>query len=238
MPYLIWDFDGTLGYREGGWSGAMLDVLKENGLANGITAADIRRHILTGFRWHDPSRDHAPGVPADAWWEELTPLFAAAFAAAGRLSENRATALARKVREQYLRPEAWRLYNDSQQALEVLAAAGYIHILHSNHVPELPGLLSHLKIARYFQHIINSADTGFEKPHPQGYARVLSLLPAAADVTMIGDNPKADYAGARAAGMKAILVRRPTPGLTPYFGTLAELASALVPAAGRSAPAG
>ena len=44
---------------------------------------------------------------------------------------------------------------------------------------------------------------------------------------MIGDNPVADYAGAKAAGMNAILVRRPAPGISPYFADLNELARSL-----------
>jgi len=223
MRYLIWDFDGTLGYREGGWTGALLDVLKVNQIAGEVTAADIRPHILTGFRWHDPKLTYPPALPADAWWNELTGLFTAAFSATCQLPQDQATELARQVRGQYVRPDTWRLYDDSAQALDQLAAAGCHHILLSNHVPELPLLLSHLGIAHRFDHIVNSADTGFEKPHPQAYARALALLPAGADATMIGDNPTADYAGAKTAGLKAILVRRFSAGLTPYFSTLDDL---------------
>ena len=227
MPYLIWDFDGTLGFRDGGWSGAMHDVLKANHLAGGITAAHIRAHILSGFRWHDTARQYPPFLSADLWWEELTGLFTRAYTAVCNLPEAHASALARQVRTQYLRPDAWHLYDDSHHALRHLTAAGYTHALLSNHVPELPQLLRHLGIDHCFKHVINSADTGYEKPHPQAYAHILALLPPAADVTMIGDNPVADYSGAKAAGINAILVRRPTPGISPYFADLTALAHSL-----------
>lgn len=223
MRYLVWDFDGTLGYREGGWSGAMLDVLKANGIAKGIVAGDLRQHILTGFRWHEPTRRYSPAILADAWWEELLGLFTGAFIAVCQVPQERAVELARQVRMQYLRPDAWRLFDDSRPALERLSERGFRHMLLSNHVPELGQLLSLLRIRGCFEHVINSAETGFEKPHPQAYARVLSLLPEGTEATMIGDNPTADYAGAKAAGLKAILVRRFTPGLTPYFSTLDDL---------------
>jgi putative hydrolase of the HAD superfamily len=227
MRYLIWDFDGTLGYREGGWSGAMLDVLTSNGMADGVTTGDIRPHILSGFRWHDTNRVYCPAVAAEAWWDELIPLFSAAFVAVCRVPEERAAALARQVREHYIRANAWQLYMDSRATLEQLGASGYRHVLLSNHVPELPGILAQLGIASCFEHVVNSAETGFEKPHPQAYARVRELLPPGADATMIGDNPMADYAGAKAAGLNAILVRRFTPKVTPYFGTLSELTAYL-----------
>lgn len=229
MPYLIWDFDGTLGYREGGWSGAMLEVLKANGLANGLTRDDIRPYIRVGFRWHDASRAYSPAILADAWWEELIEPFTAAIIALCRVPQEQASNLARKVRAEYLRTDAWRLFEDSLRALERLTAAGYRHVLLSNHVPELRELLNYLGLTACFEHILNSAEIGFEKPNPQAYARAIALLPPGAEATMIGDNPTADYAGAKAAGLKAILVRRFTPGLTPYFSTLDDLARVLAP---------
>jgi FMN phosphatase YigB (HAD superfamily) len=33
---------------------------------------------------------------------------------------------------------------------------------------------------------------------------------------MIGDNPDADIAGARRCGLRAILVRKPHPDITPF----------------------
>jgi len=33
---------------------------------------------------------------------------------------------------------------------------------------------------------------------------------------MIGDNPEADIAGARRCGLRALLVRKPHPGIEPF----------------------
>ncbi len=46
---------------------------------------------------------------------------------------------------------------------------------------------------------------------------------------MIGDNPEADLAGAAAAGMPGMLVRRPLPPGVRGYPDLAALVAALLP---------
>ena len=78
----------------------------------------------------------------------------------------------------------------------------------SNHVPELSSILQHLQVERFFAQVFNSAETGYEKPHPQAYQAVLEAIGNAKSVWMIGDSVVADIAGAAAAGIPAILVRK------------------------------
>jgi putative hydrolase of the HAD superfamily len=54
--------------------------------------------------------------------------------------------------------------------------------------------------------IFNSAETGYEKPHPHAFQMVLDAFPDATVLWMIGDNIEADVAGAQALGIPAILV--------------------------------
>lgn len=64
-----------------------------------------------------------------------------------------------------------------------------------------------LDLDRYFDPIQSSAAVGWVKPHPMIFQTILNtwqLQPA--DVVMVGDNLGADIAGARAAGMRSILV--------------------------------
>lgn len=52
-----------------------------------------------------------------------------------------------------------------------------------------------------------SDETGWAKPHPQIFAASLALAGRPArDVLHVGDNPRADVEGARAAGLRAVLV--------------------------------
>lgn len=206
LKYLIWDFDGTLGYREGGWTGAMVEVLRQHAPDCATTADHLRPHIQDGFRWHDPHQPYAIKT-ADRWWGELSPIFEKAFAAVG-VETSLAKRMGREVRFAYASAEQWRLYDDTLPVLTQLSRAGWTHLLLSNHVPELSKILGHLQINTFFAHIFNSAETGYEKPHLKAYQAVLEATEEAESVWMIGDSPVADIAGAAAAGIPGILVRK------------------------------
>lgn len=204
--YIIWDFDGTLGYREGLWTGALLEVLRQSAPDCAATAEHLRPHLQTGFPWHDPHQPY-PARTAGQWWKDLAPVFERAFVAVG-VTVPQAQHLAGEVRRVYIAPTHWRLFDDTLPALARLSEAGWTHLLLSNHVPELPSLLQHLQIDGFFARIFNSAETGYEKPHPQAFRRVLDAVGDAGTVWMIGDSAAADIAGAAAAGIPAILVRK------------------------------
>jgi putative hydrolase of the HAD superfamily len=112
------------------------------------------------------------------------------------------------VRRAYLEPGAWVVFDDTVRALQVLAQEGWNQVILSNHVPELPELVAALGLSPYFTAIHTSGTTGFEKPHPRAYAAVLETFGSAPGrVVMVGDNYAADFAGPRAAGIEAVLVR-------------------------------
>ena len=219
--YLVWDFDGTLGYRVGQWTGALLEVLRQDAPACNATAALIRPHLQTGYPWHAPHQQY-PVQSADQWWESLAPIFERAFSAVG-VAPSQAHTLARRVRAAYTTPTHWRLFDDTLPTLDRLSDLGWTHLLLSNHVPELPLLLDHLGIARPFACVFNSAETCYEKPHPEAFANVLRVVAGAEAVWMIGDNVTADVAGAQAAGIPAILVRSHHPDARHSCASLSEV---------------
>jgi putative hydrolase of the HAD superfamily len=89
-------------------------------------------------------------------------------------------------------------------------------------VPELRQIIAGLGLDDVIAEVSCSAETGYEKPHPQSFASVLDLLrPAVA--WMIGDNVVADVLGAEAVGIPAVLVRRPDPGAARYADSLADV---------------
>jgi hypothetical protein len=47
--YLIWDFDGTLGYRSGAWRGPLAEVLLREIPESKLTAADFRPYLPRGI---------------------------------------------------------------------------------------------------------------------------------------------------------------------------------------------
>jgi putative hydrolase of the HAD superfamily len=203
--YLIWDFDGTLGYRPGQWSGAMVQVLRRfAGLELDLEA--LRPFMQKGFPWHNPNQENPPMRAAEAWWDVLLPIFEEAFVAC-RLPPNQARALAAKVRSVYTDVAEWRLYEDTKDVLRELIEEGWKHAILSNHVPELPSLINGLGLGPLIHCIVNSAETGFEKPHPRAFQAVLAALEYPSEVWMIGDSVNADVLGAESVGLRAILVR-------------------------------
>lgn len=205
MRILIWDFDGTLGRRRGAWTGALVDVLERQGIF--CDRDRLRPWIQSGFPWHMPDRIRPRGESADVWWERLEPVFARAFEQAAGIPADSARRLATEVRAMYLASEHWELFDDTHDVLSALSDRGWKHFLLTNHVPELPAILSHLGIAPRLDRIFNSAETGVEKPHVAAFQNVLAHLPEERTVWMIGDNIVADVRGAEAHGIPAILVR-------------------------------
>jgi phosphoglycolate phosphatase-like HAD superfamily hydrolase len=45
MKYLIWDFDGTLAYREGMWSGSLIEVLDREMPTHALTSDMLRPYL-------------------------------------------------------------------------------------------------------------------------------------------------------------------------------------------------
>ncbi len=206
VGFLIWDFDGTLGYREGLWSSALLTVLEARGGHPGFDAQRLRAELRAGFPWHTPEAPHAQLSSPELWWEALSPVFVRAFEAGG-LDPTTSRTLASRVREVYTDPNYWRLFDDTLSALQMLSSRGWTHLVLSNHVPEVARIIDALGLGDHVERVFNSADSGHEKPHPLASENLPEALDRPGKIWMIGDNPEADIRGAEAAGIPAILVR-------------------------------
>ena len=208
--YLVWDFDGTLATRHGHWPGTLCEVIARERPDLTVTPADIRPHLQAGFPWHDP--DVVRGTcSADDWWAAMHPVFAEAYRAGAGMETEEAQRLAQVVREVYLDPRGWRLFDDVRPVLAGLRARGWRHLVLSNHVPELPRIVERLGLHDHVEAVFCSAAIGAEKPHRTTFEAVFAEYPGARDGWMIGDSWRADVQGAQAVGMRAILVRERHP---------------------------
>jgi putative hydrolase of the HAD superfamily len=208
MNYLIWDFDGTLGYRtEGMWTGVLLEVLRQEAPAFSAQPTQLRPYLQAGFPWHPPYAPHPEVTSGTEWWDRLNVVFERAFKGLG-FDALKARLMARRVRDIFPDPTYWRVFDDAHPALGHLAAEGWTHVMLSNHVPELRIIVEHLALTRHFKQIFNSAEIGYEKPHFMAFRTVLNTIPDATTVWMIGDSLHADITGAEAVGLPGILVRR------------------------------
>lgn len=225
MATILWDFDGTLATRPGLWSQAMVDVLDRYAPGHNFVRNHFRPALHDGFPWHRHEQPHVHLNDLEAWWEEINRLIAAAFASVG-LSNDDVVAHTASFREVFLDPTAWVIYNDTREALTVLSGHAWRHVIVSNHVPELARLVTNLGLADHFADIVTSAAVGYEKPHPEIFRHATRGLPLS-QVVMVGDNPVADIAGARAAGIAGYLVRR-SDDTTVHYPNLHKLAAALI----------
>jgi putative hydrolase of the HAD superfamily len=203
---VLLDFDGTLAYREGLWSGCALEVLDEHRPGHGIEIERFRAQMHGSYPWNRHQEPHPELGEAGLWWETMEERLASAFEQAG-VGEG-APALARALRERFIdHTIGWRLFDDTLPALEALRNAGWRTAVLSNHVPELEQIAEGLGLGGMLEAVFSSASIGYEKPHPEAFAHALRACGSPERVWMVGDNPEADVAGARALGIPAVLVR-------------------------------
>ncbi|WP_182606079.1 HAD family hydrolase [Streptomyces alkaliphilus] len=231
----IWDFDGTLGHRRRGtWAECLLEVLDLQQPGHDRTFPEMFEALATGFPWHAAHDPHTHLNAPDAWWDHITSVITKALT---RLGLDRPRAAAEATRAAYTDSAAWSLYPQALRVLDRLTSHGWQHVLLSNHVPELPAILSALGIDSRFRAVINSAASGYEKPHTRAFHLAREAAGVAHRLVMIGDNPRADAAGARGAGIDAIWVRRNQHTDTPDLEAAAGILLTLSPIRNRRHPA-
>jgi len=120
-----------------------------------------------------------------------------------------------------------RLHEDVVPALEALAARRLRLFVITNGNADL----ERIGIARFFERVVHARLAGALKPDPAIFSQLLSgAALAPATVAHVGDDPHADVAGARRAGMRSVWLNRggsswpaESPGPDHEVGSLADL---------------
>jgi HAD superfamily hydrolase (TIGR01662 family) len=103
--------------------------------------------------------------------------------------------------------EHFELYDDALPVLQALRGQGLKLGLLSNTARDLPAFAEHHGLPA--DALLTSHAHGKEKPHATIFQRILDLLDVAAEESvMVGDTLEDDIHGARAIGMRAVLVDR------------------------------
>lgn len=109
----------------------------------------------------------------------------------------------------YASAPAWRVYPEVPGVLAALRDRGLPLAVVSNFDSRLSPLLDALGLAAFFDAVVCSGETGAAKPDGAIFAYALATLGVEAlEALHVGDNREADYDGARAAGIEALLVDR------------------------------
>lgn len=119
------------------------------------------------------------------------------------------TALRRELFEHYADPAVWRVYSDVPERLQRWQAAGLRLAVVSNFDSRLHGILDGLDLSPWLDQVIISSTVGAAKPSPLPFRRALEGLGLQPHQAWhVGDSPE-DGDGARAAGLRCLIVRRP-----------------------------
>jgi len=140
----------------------------------------------------------------------------------GSVSEAAFARLANHFRS----PVSWAVYDDVVATLEALSGRGLKLAVVSNWDSHLPKLLAALELDRFFPVVAVSALEETGKPEPEIFLRACRRLGVAPEEALhVGDSVAEDLAGARGAGLSALLLDRQDvhPEIADRIRSLAEL---------------
>jgi putative hydrolase of the HAD superfamily len=119
----------------------------------------------------------------------------------------------------------FRAFPDAEPALVAARERGCRLVVVSNWDVSLEEVLARLELAPLLDGIVTSAGVGARKPAPAIFTRALELAGARPEDTIhVGDSLDEDIAGARAAGIEPILIRRDGGPAAPGVRTIRTLA--------------
>jgi putative hydrolase of the HAD superfamily len=118
-----------------------------------------------------------------------------------------ASECANEIEEGWGVSENFELFEDVLPVLEKLRRAGLRIAVVSNGIRDLTAFVAHHRLD--VDAIVDSRSHGRVKPHPTIFQAALAALAVAPeDAVMVGDSVEEDIEGARALGMRAILIDR------------------------------
>jgi putative hydrolase of the HAD superfamily len=136
----------------------------------------------------------------------------------------------RDARDVLLGSLGFRAFPDAAPALRELRGRGLRLVVVSNWDCSLPQVLADAGLLELLDGAVPSAVAGAAKPDPAAFRAALATAGCAPDEAVhVGDSEENDVAGARAAGVRAVLLRRdggPADGV-PTIAGLGELAAVI-----------
>ncbi len=100
-------------------------------------------------------------------------------------------------------------FPDAAPGLAALRDRGLRTVCVSNWDISLSAVLERCGLSAVLDAVVCSAEVGARKPHPAIFERALAIAGCSAEQAVhVGDTPDEDIAGARAAGIRALLIRR------------------------------
>lgn len=121
--------------------------------------------------------------------------------------QDRIAALFRDLYERFISAEVWSLVPGVRESLSYLRGEGLRIGVLSNWDSRLSPLLQELGLEQVFDFVVVSHAVGYEKPHPEIFARALALAGTAPGRTLhVGDSFFADIQPAQSLGLKTLWI--------------------------------
>jgi putative hydrolase of the HAD superfamily len=146
----------------------------------------------------------------------------------GTVSDDAFARLAAHFRD----PASWAIYDDVLPTLDALSRRRLKLGVVSNWDSNLPRLLDGMGLAEQFGSIVVSAIEETGKPDPEIFLRACARLNVVPEQALhVGDSLVEDFDGARAAGLRALLLDRSDrhPSVLERIRTLSDLPARLEP---------
>jgi putative hydrolase of the HAD superfamily len=107
----------------------------------------------------------------------------------------------------FARADAWRCEPQTAEVLAELAARGHVLGIASNFDHRLRGLVENMPALKPVRRLVISSEIGYRKPSRLFFtAMCVYTVTMPEQILYVGDDPVNDYAGARAAGLQAVLL--------------------------------
>lgn len=213
---VLFDFDGTLGYYRPSHLELYVEAAAERGVT--VTAEAIRCAVDAGWApWETAyGVDHSAHSSSEAAFAEIRALLhLGRFAAAGvEADPDVMQSIADRLVVLEADPRHLALFEDTIPALERVRAAGLRAYIVSNHIWRLPEAVASLGVWKQgggglVEDVLTSARAGYRKPHPEIFRAAAAMAGEDPSTLLyVGDNVAHDVEGARAAGMRAVLIDR------------------------------
>ena len=147
-------------------------------------------------------------------------------------SGDRVDACAREMYLEWAACHHFHLYDDAEAVLRELVARDLKIGLISNSHRSMDEFVEHFRLQGLVAAAVSSADHGYLKPHPSIFEAALSQAGVEARASlMVGDSLAHDVHGARAVGMRGVLLHRangPLPDVdVPVIRNLTDLPALL-----------
>lgn len=184
-------------------------ALVGRGLGLQLEAAALDRAFAKSWK-QMPARP-TTGEPREdddkGWWRELVEQVFDQVAPA--ISELDRDSFFEVAYEHFAEAGVWELYPEVLEVLEALHPRYRLAVV-SNFDGRLRMVLEQLGLAKFFCAIAISSEIGADKPDPLIYRRTLELCGNIApnETLHAGDDPRCDWAGARAAGFQVFELER------------------------------